>query len=218
MKKVFCLIIGGVLILACAAIYVTYLGEKSSSWITIKMWKTPYFNVSTGGLGKEEMVNLMSLQPSIVEKDGVVAYLSAHKCKIGTVECAFDSLSAANILVEAGELERGLKLIEAVRQGFKESESCPISFESSLLLYKIKTFSNMEFLDVISEASAAVDKIKNAGGLIYDLRTQVCEDLAKEKPELFHEYVILISRAMTYAVGRYSVAGAYIQESNKLAY
>lgn len=218
MRIIFSVVVFVAVLFLGSSLYVSFIGKRDSAWLLVEMWQAPYFNAAKGGLAHEEVVNLMTLQPFIADEGSVTAYLSANKCEDATYACMLNTLSAANILVGAGEVELGLKLIEAARQKTEKKANCPISIESSILLYKLKMFSREEYLEAVSEATATVNKVRERGGLLYNLRTQECTILAKERPELFHEYVIMVSRAMTYAVGEYSAAGAFIQESNKLNY
>ncbi|VXB27546.1 conserved hypothetical protein [Pseudomonas sp. 8BK] len=200
------------------ALCVSFFGKKDSLWLVRDMWPVHYFNTVGGGLVHEEIVNLMTLQPGVSDDSAVAGYVSGSRCEDATYACMLNTLSAANILFGVGELESGLKLIETARKKIVKGADCPISIESSVLLYKIKMFSVGAFFDVVPEAVATVNKIRTDGGVLYDLRTQSCAKLAKERPELFHEYVVVVSRVMAYAVGEYSSAGAYIQERNKLSY
>lgn len=189
--------------------YVTYVGERDSRWIREGFWKGKYFNVARGDLDEIERVNIKTLREGISKDQGILDYLGGTKCRESTAYCYFSMLSVANVLVDAGHFDQGIGLIGAVRD--KQSDMCLVSFESSLLRYKIVRLENMRRSDSRREAEAVIRKIKQEGGLVVDLRSQSCERALLQKPEFFHAYTALVSEVMEYVGGDTAMAGAYIR-------
>ena len=59
-----------------------------------------------------------------------------------------------------------------------------------------------------------VDQVRAKGGLMFDLRSDVCNELAVAKPEIFNEYALQVSNVMMYAVGKYNKGAAFIQTAS----
>lgn len=213
MKKIISIVISFVILAVLGVValgqYVTYVGERESLWITKDFWNGRYFNVAGGLLADFERVNLNSLRDGSSKDDVVVGYVAEKMCRERTSICYLSMLSAANTLMDGKYFDSGTGLAdEAYRQ---KIELCPVSFESTLLRYKISQISGMGFSASRREARAVVERIKKKGGLIVDLRTDLCDKELTLKPEFFHAYVVLVSKVMDYAGGELAIAGAYIQ-------
>lgn len=196
--------------------YVTDVGEEKSRWIRSGFWSGSYFNVSKGRLSEIEIVNLKVLDERWVKDQGVINYLGRVKCRDHNEFCVLTMISMANLLIGSGESDSGLKLLEEVRRA--GVGQCTINFELSILNYKAHALASLGLPAARVESGAVLEKIKRQGGLIYDLRNEACNQLAEEKSELFHQYVVLVSRVMGYAGGDMAKAGAYIQSVNSLVF
>ncbi len=194
--------------------YVTDIGEEKSRWIRSDFWSGSYFNISKGRLSEIEVTSLKVLDERWVKDQGVINYLGRVKCRDHNEFCALTMVSMANLLIGSGEGDSGLKLLEEVRRA--GVGQCPINFELSILNYKAHALASLGLRAARAESGAVLEKIKRQGGLIYDLRNKSCNELVEEKPELFHQYAVLLSKVMMYAGDDDAKAAAYIQSVNKL--
>ncbi|WP_152222310.1 hypothetical protein [Pseudomonas sp. SCB32] len=208
-------VVGGVVFLSFK---VSGDGERDSRWIREGMWKGGYFNRSRGRLDEDEVVNIVSLKEGASKNQGLLNYVGSKKCALGGAGCVFKTLTAANVLIDAAEFENALRLLEGVRRQVDLEGLCPIGLELSLLNYKVAQLTKMSSQKAISEAESTVERIKERGGLVKDLRVSSCDAMARDKPEFFHEYVVLVSKVMRMGGARLFKSGYYVKSINKLDY
>ncbi|WP_285642667.1 hypothetical protein [Pseudomonas sp. NBRC 100443] len=225
MRKSSRFVIGSFLVLALSAIAVLYFGRlvtdsgrNDSKWIREDMWRASYFNKKGKGLAESDLTNILSIQPGASEDEAFVDYVGKDKCEVDAAVCNENNIEIANLLIDSGHAESALKLLERVRKRLLEMHVCPIEFESSLLRYKEKQLSGYSPEAARKEAAAVINRIRMKGGVIYDLRTESCDSLAREKPELFHEYVIISARIMQMGDVELFKAGAFIESVNSVRY
>jgi len=192
---------------------VIQVGESESRWIRVEMWKPKYFNTHLGGLEDFEKVNLLSLRDGASKEQAILTYVVKNGCKDSLERCSVIMISAANLLIDAGEFDAGLKGAVEANERVKGLGICPIAFESAVLKYKLKYISSKGISSARRSASSLLSKIRQNGGVVENLRVGSCDSLAEIKPEFFHEYVLLISHLMGLAGGDFAKAGAYIQSS-----
>ncbi|MCY1493573.1 hypothetical protein D9M68_274110 [compost metagenome] len=189
--------------------YIIYVGERDSLWIREEFWNGKYFNVARERLTEIEMANIETLSYGVSRNQRILDYLGRVRCRDGTAFCYLSMLSVANVLVDGDSHDHGVKLMEEAYE--KQPGLCLVSFESSLLIYKLKQLSTMARRESRREAKAVIKKIKDEGGLVVDLRNYSCDRMLEDKPEFFHMYVILTSKVMEYAGGNTAAVGAFIQ-------
>lgn len=218
MKKLHLVIVVVFFLLIIAFLFVLYLsgtGKRESAWIRNGFWDANYFNNPKNELSKTDLLTILSLQKGASSSNVLVKMVSDLKCSDMTVECATAMVAGAALLIDHGESEPGVKLAVKANEIYKSLGECPVLFDSVVLKYKLEALGGRSYFAAQERARSLVDKVKS-GGVEVDLKTQACNVLAEAKPELFHEYVLLVSRLMDYAGGNYVVAGAYIRSINKL--
>lgn len=221
MRKLFkgAMVLLVVIALVCFAIiyyanYVSSAGDEASRWIRFEMWKAKYFNNYSVGLSIHELANVESLRSRASENKELVNFVGGERCEEVTELCALSKLAAANLLIDSGGLDKALGLVESARSVQANFGLCSINVESSVLLYKLRMLSNAPLDIAGAEARAVVERIKSNGGVISDLRSRSCDLLAERKPLLFHEYVRLVSRVMSFAGGDLAKGSAYIDSED----
>lgn len=191
------------------------VGERESRWIMKEMWGEDFLNSRTGHVEEHERINLLSLHEGSSKNQELITYVVKNKCKDDSERCYLIMTSAANLLIDGGEYDSGLKgMVEAVNR-YKASGFCPVAYESAILKYKIKMLSSKGIDSARRSSIEILKKIKLDGGLMKSLRTKSCAQMAKEKPEFFHEYTDLIAHLMGFAGGDFAKAGAYINSLSK---
>lgn len=198
------------------AYWVAADGEKKSRWIREEMWAGNYFNGASGKLSEEERINIFSLKSGSSMSDSVVSKTWESRCDKEEYSCLINKLSLANFLIDSGNVDSAFKLIEEARNGYGPVGFCEISLESSLLRYKLFQVLRLSRSSAEKEVSAVVSRIKEKGGLMFDLRKNECNRFSREKTELFHEYVVLVSRLMSVGGTDVVSAGVYIDSKTKL--
>ncbi|MBD9500543.1 hypothetical protein IB256_07125 [Pseudomonas sp. PDM17] len=206
-----------VLLVAIVAVSfsVTDSAEKDSRWIVSEMWHAEYFNRSRNNVAEGEVVNIMTLKNGASKREELLGYVNQNKCESADSKCVVNDLSVANILVDSGDFDSSMSMMVKARARMGTDE-CPISFESSMLRYREAKLKSMKPDEARSVAANTIDKIKRDGGMMLDLRTPVCDSLAQRKPEIFHEYVTLVSRVMQFGRPALFKVGAYIESVNKM--
>ncbi|WP_313057265.1 hypothetical protein [Stutzerimonas nitrititolerans] len=85
------------------------------------------------------------------------------------------------------------------------------SHKSAILRYKLKVASTKNVRPAQKLSVNVLEKTRSNGGFIKNLKTESCAGLAKEKPEFFYEYTMLVAKVMELADGDFVKAGAYIK-------
>lgn len=212
-----------VLFILCLAVAGVMIGFKvgdsartESRWIVEEMWRADYFNRSKGRVREDEVLNIMSLKKGASLREGILEYVSAQNCSSSEIHCILNDLSIANLLVDSGELDSALNMLSSVPDRLDKIQDCPIALESSVLRYHEGSLARMPPSKARRVASSLIGKIKVQGGLLRNLRSEQCDKLAQSKPELFHEYVTLVSRVMELGDATLFKQGAYITSVNKM--
>jgi hypothetical protein len=189
--------------------YVIMIGENNSAWITHEMWDAPYLNSHSQVLNKGETIYLASLQAGASKNKDIMDYLWENKCEDSSWSCALIMTAVSNLLLDNRDYDTGLKA--AVEAYDRIKGSCSIAYESAILKYKIQKLSASTGNNSGSSVRAILYKIKNNGGLMSNLRTDSCNKLAREQPEFFHAYVMLVAQLMGFAGGDYLKASVYME-------
>tara|TARA_R110002020_G_C16235033_1_gene768708 strand:- start:919 stop:1602 length:684 start_codon:yes stop_codon:yes gene_type:complete len=210
----------GVIILVGFAVYlygnyVISVGTVESKWIREDMWDAQYFNQVAPGLTDDEAVNLATLQSGAADNDKLVHIVKSARCMENNERCHLNDLSYANLLLDLGDYDKAMKVAENAYSKYGSETSCPIGFESTMLLYGVSRVSDAKSSDLKSHANSFVNKLKEQGGVVFDLRTEECDELARQKPERFSEYVMLVARVMAMGDRNLSYASAVIESENK---
>jgi hypothetical protein len=214
------LVAGFVLCLAIVALIMAFKVRDSardeSRWLVTDMWQTEYFNRPRGKTSESEMVNFMSLRKGASQQPGLAEHIRDQQCAGTTADCRLHGLSNINLLADQGKLEAVRGLLETAVMREDDAGVCPIGLESTLLRYYEAKLAAQPPAKAREVAARLVAKVKAKGGLLRDLRRPACDELAGQKPELFHAYVVLVGRVMQKGAPALFKQGAYIESSNKL--
>ncbi|MCO7543257.1 hypothetical protein [Stutzerimonas nitrititolerans] len=209
------LVVGGLVMAVVVSFWVygnslVAVGERESRWIVQDMWGSSFFGSRAEKLEEHERMNLISLREGSSENQELINYVLKNKCADYSVKCYLVMTAASNILIDAGEYDSGLRgMVEAINR-VNAGDLCPIAHESAILRYKLKIASTKNVRSAQRLSVNVLERIKLNGGFIKNLKTGSCTSLAKEKPEFFYEYTMLIARIMELAGGDFVKAGAYI--------
>ena len=186
------------------------VGERESRWIVQDMWGSSYLYARVEGLAGHERMNLLSLREGASKNQELIDYVVKNMCADYSVRCYLDMTSASNILIDAKDYDSGLRgMVEAVER-VNAKGFCPIAYESAILRYKIEVVSSKDIRSARASAVGTLEKIKSNNGFMRNLKDRSCTGLARERPEFFQQYTMLVAELMGFAGGDYAKAGAYI--------
>jgi hypothetical protein len=191
---------------------VTDTGANEARWV-FKMFGGKYFNKVLNNIDENDAIYILSLQEGASDQPGLARFISATKCSPADRECAKKLYAGANLLSDKGSRASALALIKEA-DSYSSSGECPIFSEAT----KIRLFLSLMSNDPNSarKAKAALAEIKKFAKTSGNkLNSDSCMKLVNLKPELFHEYAILLSKLMVLAEGKQAVGGIYIQSINK---
>ena len=185
------------------------VGEYESRWIRSNMWKSEYFNGKSVEVVDYDVFNLLSLHDGASKNQKIITYVVRNKCSDASERCYVTMTSGANLLIDSGDYDLGLRGVVEAYDRVRKSGVCPIVFELAILRYKIKSISSERLSLARNSSRELLDKIK-AGGVVENLKTESCDALSRRKAGFFHEYVVLVSQLMGIAGGDFAKSGAYI--------
>ncbi|MDN6860394.1 hypothetical protein QO207_27710 [Pseudomonas sp. CAN2814] len=214
-------LVGGfVLCLAVAALIVAFKVRDSardeSRWLVSDMWQAEYFNRARQRIPENEAINILSLRPGASRREKLLTYVASHQCGEAEARCRLNELSSANLLVDRGELDSALNLLASAVLQLDKTGDCAIGVESSLLRYHEAKLQAQSPAEARVAAAGLIVNIRTKGGLMRNLRTDACNVLARQKPDLFHTYVVLVGRVMQQGKPSLFKQGAFIDSTNKL--
>ncbi|WP_339081927.1 hypothetical protein [Pseudomonas sp. TMP9] len=204
----------GVLIFAASAmlLFIKYQEKSLNSpeWVLKNLWGSDYVRATGGKLEYYDEIFIASLNDG--DNQRVLDFVWKNKCRDGSEKCYVVMASAANILINSFETDSGLTALVEAKNRREDKNSCPIIYELSIIRYKIKTLENTNNRPN-DLALSLLRKIKRSGGIIEDVRIDACLALAKEKPELFRAYALMIAQIMSFAGGTTTDAGRKINNA-----
>lgn len=174
-------------------------GEEDTRWLIHEMWGGDFFEEKNNATRPEDAMLIKSLSVGFPSRDEVDRYLEKNICKDNTRECREYILIAANAQAGVNGIDEARKLLAlaAVRAKEASAGECPIRFELAYLnlvrhgLQKERKNKNYNGMII-----KAVNKIKEDGGFLYNLRSVECVYESKVAPEIFRSYVSLIEKIM----------------------
>lgn len=172
----------------------SFAADLDAKWLTKDMWKADYINISSSNIDRDEAAFLESTKPGSGKNLELLNYISDNRCIKPTMRCYVLQSAAASAIIDMGKLEGGIKGAVNAYKPAAKAGACPIIYESTVLRYKLATLESSA--DSVETAKDLIARIQSHGGLTQDMRTETCNELAKEKPQLFQNYVALVSRLL----------------------
>ena len=192
--------------------YVLDAGKEDSDWLE-NMWGSKYFGSRSDRLDSYELDFIKSLSRGASKEQALIDAVVRGKCYDSSWKCSAIMTTAGNLMLDHGNYQVGLR--GAVEAHERIRGQCPVLFESSVTLYHIRTLSSGGQRDAGHRAVTLLRKIKREGGIMEDLRSDECRALARERPEYFTSYALLVASLMELAGGQYSVPAAYLRSLKK---
>lgn len=218
MKKILASL--GIVLLALGAIYwkgkqLSVVAERETRWIREEMWEGDYFNPSSLSLSEGQAVFVRNAGLDFAEKFGM-EYLKDNICDEETESCTENRLALSNVLINEGNLARAREFENLAAKYYVESGACPVMLETTLVRHIIAVVKKMDRGSSRQRASSAMQRIKSAGGIHSDLRTETCNEMLEDHPVLFHNYVMVIAELMDYVGGDEARYSAYLRKVNNI--
>ncbi|UVL82074.1 hypothetical protein LOY35_17795 [Pseudomonas sp. B21-028] len=222
MKKL-ALIVGAVFLIVASILFwihqkgqeIIREGELDTRWIRLEMWPVPYFNQVGDRLAQEEE-NFLRVISDKYDKEEVLGYLSRNKCKDVSDACTTNLLTLVVVLLGEQEFDRAKGLLNQAARNTEAGKVCPIKLELSILKSIVEVMRGESISGARGRAEQTIKVLESSRGINAKLQTPACNELVKQKPELFHAYVMQVAEVMSFAGGSLSESAAYLRKVNKV--
>lgn len=189
-------------------------GELNTRWIRLEMWTTPYFNRVNENLTQEEE-NFLRVVNDEYQKREALEFLSRNKCQDTSDTCTTNLLALVGVLLNDREFDKAKGLLNQAARNTESTRICPIKLELSILKNIVEVMKVESISEARSRAERTIQLIKNSKGINSNLQAPACNELVKEKPELFHAYVMQSAEVMSFAGGSLAESAAYLRKIDR---
>jgi hypothetical protein len=190
--------------------------QASPDWILSGIWQINISNSNSFvvNAGSNDLF-MQSLQPGASKQQHLLDYVGKNKCRAKTPECSLVMLVGANLLLDAGEYDSGLKGGVTAYDMIRKSGACGIMPEITVLRFKLHQLDEFTKNKAEWRAQGALGIVRDKGGFMSSLRSASCEKLRAEKPELFDAYASVVAQLMQRAGGSFPDAASKIENALK---